>query len=44
MTNPFGGLGAIFYKEVRHMRRDPMAISVCSGNSSRADDHLRCGD
>lgn len=26
MTNPFGGLGAIFYKEVRHMRRDPMAI------------------
>jgi ABC-2 type transport system permease protein len=26
MTNPFGGLGAIFYKEARHMRRDPMAI------------------
>jgi ABC-2 type transport system permease protein len=26
MKNPFGGLGAIFYKEVRHMRRDPMAI------------------
>src|SRR5262249_7640162 len=26
MTNPMQGLGAIFYKEVRHMRRDPMAI------------------
>ena len=26
MINPFQGMGAIFYKEVRHMRRDPMAI------------------
>jgi len=26
MTNPFRGLGAIFYKEARHMRRDPMAV------------------
>jgi ABC-2 type transport system permease protein len=26
MTNPIQGLGAVFYKEVRHMRRDPMAI------------------
>ena len=26
MTNPTQGLGAIFYKEVRHMRRDPFAI------------------
>src|SRR5215469_15632164 len=26
MTNPFGGLNAIFYKEIRHMRRDPMAF------------------
>ncbi len=26
MTNPIQGLGAIFYKEVRHMRRDPMAV------------------
>lgn len=26
MTNPTRGMGAIFYKEVRHMRRDPMAI------------------
>jgi len=26
MKNPAQGLGAIFYKEVRHMRRDPMAI------------------
>ena len=26
MRNPARGFGAIFYKEVRHMRRDPMAI------------------
>ena len=26
MKNPAQGMGAIFYKEVRHMRRDPMAI------------------
>jgi ABC-2 type transport system permease protein len=26
VNNPAQGLGAIFYKEVRHMRRDPMAI------------------
>jgi len=26
MNNPFQGVGAIFYKEVRHMRRDPMAF------------------
>jgi ABC-2 type transport system permease protein len=26
MNNPIQGFGAIFYKEVRHMRRDPMAI------------------
>ncbi|HKR83881.1 MAG TPA: ABC transporter permease [Terriglobales bacterium] len=26
MKNPFQGVGAIFYKEVRHMRRDPMAF------------------
>jgi ABC-2 type transport system permease protein len=26
MTNPMQGLGAVFYKEVRHMRRDPMAV------------------
>jgi len=26
MTNPIRGLGAIFYKEARHMRRDPMAV------------------
>ena len=26
MINPVQGFGAIFYKEVRHMRRDPMAI------------------
>jgi ABC-2 type transport system permease protein len=26
MTNPVKGIGAIFYKEVRHMRRDPMAV------------------
>jgi len=26
MNNPLRGFGAIFYKEVRHMRRDPMAI------------------
>ena len=25
MKNPAQGMGAIFYKEVRHMRRDPMA-------------------
>jgi ABC-2 type transport system permease protein len=26
MKNPIQGVGAIFYKEVRHMRRDPMAF------------------
>ena len=26
MKNPFQGMGAIFYKEVRHMRRDRMAV------------------
>src|ERR1043166_9531427 len=26
MTNPAQGMMAIFYKEVRHMRRDPMAV------------------
>ena len=26
MKNPIQGMGAIFYKEVRHMRRDPMAF------------------
>ena len=26
MQNPIQGMGAIFYKEVRHMRRDPMAV------------------
>jgi ABC-2 type transport system permease protein len=26
MRNPFQGMGAIFYKEVRHMRRDRMAV------------------
>ena len=26
MKNPFKGMGAIFYKEVRHMRRDRMAV------------------
>jgi drug efflux transport system permease protein len=26
MKNPIQGMGAIFYKEVRHMRRDPMAV------------------
>ena len=26
MINPMQGVGAIFYKEVRHMRRDPMAF------------------
>lgn len=26
MKNPIRGMGAIFYKEVRHMRRDPMAV------------------
>jgi ABC-2 type transport system permease protein len=26
MNNPFQGVGAIFYKEIRHMRRDPMAF------------------
>lgn len=26
MINPVRGLGAIFYKEVQHMRRDPMAV------------------
>jgi len=26
MTNPVRGMGAIFYKEVRHMRHDPLAI------------------
>jgi drug efflux transport system permease protein len=26
MTNPARGFAAIFYKEVRHMRRDPMAV------------------
>ncbi len=26
MKNPAQGMGAIFYKEVRHMRRDPMAV------------------
>jgi len=26
MNNPMQGVGAIFYKEVRHMRRDPMAF------------------
>lgn len=26
MKNPAQGMGAIFYKEVRHMRRDPMAM------------------
>jgi ABC-2 type transport system permease protein len=26
MRNPIQGFGAIFYKEARHMRRDPMAI------------------
>jgi len=26
MKNPTQGMGAIFYKEVRHMRRDPMAV------------------
>lgn len=26
MKNPIQGVGAIFYKEVRHMRRDPMAV------------------
>jgi ABC-2 type transport system permease protein len=26
MTNPMRGMGAIFYKEARHMRRDPMAM------------------
>src|SRR5215475_2651611 len=26
MTNPIRGLGVIFYKEARHMRRDPMAV------------------
>jgi ABC-2 type transport system permease protein len=26
MINPLQGMGAIFYKEVRHMRRDPMAM------------------
>ena len=28
MKNPIQGMGAIFYKEVRHMRRDPMAVLV----------------
>src|SRR5215471_2324621 len=26
MKNPMQGVGAIFYKEIRHMRRDPMAF------------------
>jgi ABC-2 type transport system permease protein len=26
MTNPIQGFGAIFHKEIRHMRRDPMAV------------------
>src|SRR5215471_14604148 len=26
MKNPMQGMGAIFYKEIRHMRRDPMAF------------------
>jgi len=26
MKNPIQGMGAIFYKEIRHMRRDPMAF------------------
>jgi ABC-2 type transport system permease protein len=26
MKNPIQGVGAIFYKEIRHMRRDPMAF------------------
>jgi hypothetical protein len=26
VKNPIQGMGAIFYKEVRHMRRDPMAF------------------
>lgn len=26
MNNPIQGVGAIFYKEIRHMRRDPMAF------------------
>ena len=26
MKNPVQGMGAIFYKEVRHMRRDPMTV------------------
>jgi len=30
MRNPARGFGAIFYKEVRHMRRDPMAILFAS--------------
>ena len=28
MKNPLQGMEAIFYKEVRHMRRDPMAVLV----------------
>ena len=31
MTNPMQGVGAIFYKEVRHMRRHPMAVLFALG-------------